>query len=72
MLLISALRQLLEEMVVCRLASTGILQRPTRVTTVRLDLEVLILSCSDTPVNLGDARLKLVFQVRQVLLDRLL
>lgn len=46
-------------------AVAGILQGPARVTAVRLDLEVLILPR-------GDARLKLFFQLRQMLLDRLL
>lgn len=36
------------------------------------DLEVLILPCGDAPIDLGNARLKLFFQILQVLLDRLL
>src|ERR1700693_2642277 len=66
------LRQLIKERVVRRFAVAGILQGPARVTAVRLDLEVLILPRGDAPVDLGDARLKLFFQLRQMLLDRLL
>src|SRR5678815_2004890 len=66
------LRQLVKERMVGRFVIAGIFQCPACVTTVGLDLEVGILPCRDAPVDLGKARLKLLLQCRQVLLNRLL
>ena len=66
------LRKLVEEGVVRGLIFTGVLQCPACLMTVGLDLEVLILSGGDAPVDLREACLKLFFQLRQMLFDRLI
>ena len=63
------LRQPVEERMIHRLAVARIFQGPA---AVSLELEVLILPRGDAPVDLGDARFKLVLQFGQMRLDRLL
>jgi hypothetical protein len=58
------LRKLVEEGVVRGLIFTGVLQCPACLMTVGLDLEVLILSGGDVPVDLREACLKLFFRSR--------
>jgi hypothetical protein len=57
------LRKLIEEGVIRRLALSLIFQRPACARYARLNLEVLILSRGDAPVDFRDARFKLFFQL---------
>jgi hypothetical protein len=66
------LRQLVEEGMLRSLSFAGVFQCPACLMAVGFDLEVLVLSCGDTPVDLRDACLKLFFQLRQMLFDRLI
>ena len=66
------LLQLVEKRMIQQFTLTGITQRPARVTATSNDRKVPILTSGDSPVNLSDTALKLFFQFREMLPNRLL
>ena len=66
------LLQLVEKRMIQQFTLIGITQRPARVTSISNDRKVPILTSGDSTVDLSDTALKLFFQFREMLPNRLL